>query len=147
MRILLVCLTGFLIGNGSGCAKDWTVEYFTRDTDKDGIVDVQIEVTRRGSEKIMSTLRRKIPANRWSTFRFIYVAGDLVQLESDEDGDGMFESVVFYNPGKNEIEMFTRDQTGKMTPEDTEALRKFKIQRSEMNAFWKDFYDSKRGKK
>jgi hypothetical protein len=47
-------------------------------------------------------------------------------IESDENGDGFFESVAVFDPVTDDFEMFTRQADGSVKPVSTEALEAIK---------------------
>ena len=87
---------------------------------KDGKPEVRIETVYRGKTKILQTLSRPSKQGTLAIVSRSYLAGgDLVMIESDEDGDGVFERVSVHRPGTDDLEMFTRQQDGSVRPVNT----------------------------
>jgi hypothetical protein len=98
-------------------------------TAKDGKPEVRIETVYRGRTKILQTLSRPSKQGKLAIVSRSYlVGGDLVMIESDEDGDGVFERICLFRPGTDDLEMFTRQPDGSLKPVSTEKLVAFKQQ-------------------
>jgi hypothetical protein len=48
--------------------------------------------------------------------------GESLAIESDEDGDGLFEHLMVFYPGNNELEIFARHADGTVTPSSTAEI-------------------------
>jgi hypothetical protein len=96
-------------------------------TDKDGRPDLRIETVYRGKTRVLRILSR---LNKQGTLTVVsrgyLVDGKLHMVESDEDGDGFFESVFVFDPVSNDFEMFIRQSDGSVKPMSTEALEAIK---------------------
>jgi len=103
-------------------------------TTKDGKPEVRIETVYRGKRKILQILSR---LNKQGTLvvisRSYYAGGDLVMIESDEDGDGVFEGVSLHRPGTDGLEMFTRQPDGSVKPASTQTAEATKKQMAVVN--------------
>jgi len=74
---------------------------------------VRIETTYRGDDEILQVMRFK---NHHS--RSLFCSGNLMYVESDEDGDGSFESVTVFGHDFQHLEAFTRHPDGSVEPVD-----------------------------
>ena len=100
-------------------------------TAKDGKPEVRIESVYRGKARILQTLSRPNKQGRLAIVSRSYlVGGGLVMIESDEDGDGVFERISLYRPGTDDLEMFTRQPDGSLKPVSTEKLVAYKQQKA-----------------
>jgi hypothetical protein len=102
-------------GNGGSTndSTDITTRVFERDTDKDGKPDYRMETFYRGEKKVMMIISRVNASGVMAVeARSYLVAGNLVLTEGDEDGDGMFESIMAIDPKTKDIEMFVRQADG-----------------------------------
>jgi len=98
-------------------------------TTKDGKPAVRIETVFRGKTKILQILSRSNKQGTLAVVSRSYLAGgDLVMIESDEDGDGVFERVSLHRPGTDDLEMFTRQPDGSVKPVSTQTLEATKKQ-------------------
>ena len=68
--------------------------------------------------------------------RSYFAGGDMVTTESDEDRDGVFETIAVYRAGTKDMEVFTRQQDGSVTPVSGQALAAYKKQIAAMDEFW-----------
>ncbi|HMO41463.1 MAG TPA: hypothetical protein PKE26_16310 [Kiritimatiellia bacterium] len=66
----------------------------------------------RGTKKLLSILNRT--SN--TTARSLILNGDARYIESDEDGDGFFESIMLPGRDMDEFEAFTRLKDGSIVP-------------------------------
>ena len=100
-------------------------------TAKDGKPEVRVETVYRGKARILQTLSQPDKQGRLAIVSRSYlVGGDLVMIESDEDGDGMFERISLYRPGTDDFEMLTRQRDGSIKPLSTEKLVAYKQQKA-----------------
>jgi hypothetical protein len=100
-------------------------------TTKDGKPEVRVQTVYRGKARILQTLSRPDKQGRLTIVSCSYlVGGDLVMIESDEDGDGMFERISLYRPGTDDFEMLTRQTDGSIKPVSTEKLAAYKQQKT-----------------
>jgi len=127
------CATQGVIQQPNGT--DITNKVIDIDRDKDGKVDVRFETVYRGATKVLMITSRP---NRhgvmtvWS--RGYYVGGDLTMVEDDEDGDGVLETISVLRPG--DIEVFTRQSDGSVTPISADKLQVVKKQNAAIAEFW-----------
>jgi len=83
------------------------------------------KITYRNGKKIMEEVVTEYK-NRHSKTRMIYFNGKLKFIETDEDNDGFFETVLLYdnNIDPSDFEIFIRDKTGEITPLPSVKLKK-----------------------
>ena len=95
--------------------------------DGDGI-PWHIEMVYRGQTKIMTI--RSLPDKHgvMTATRSYTVGGKVVMVESDENGDGVFESVTVFDAATGDFEMFTRQPDGSVKPVSTQTLEATKKQ-------------------
>jgi len=89
----------------------------------------------RGKEKILETLRMTT-GGVIRTGRFFIVSGDTVLIESDEDGNGKFDTLILYNRAKGGMEVFKCQPDGFVKPVDEKTLAAFKRQNMALSGFW-----------
>jgi len=123
--LLLLALTSYA-DNSSGITNKMT----EIDRDKDGKIDVRIETVYRGKTKVMMILSRRNPQGVMAVTRSYLADGKLVMAESDEDGDGSFESITVFRPDTDSFEMFTRQADGTVKPVSTQKLDSIKRQKA-----------------
>jgi hypothetical protein len=120
--------------------------------DKEGKTAIRIETVYRGKTKVMMIMsRRNFQGALVVTCRGYLVGGDLVMTESDEDGDGMFETIAVYRTGEHDMEVFTRQHDGSVQPVSKKTLQSYKEQNAAISEFWdkafqKDMNDGRIGK-
>ena len=118
----------------------------TERRDKDGKVDVRIESVFRGKKKILGILHRRNAQGAMTTSRGYKVGGDLIMVESDEDGDGVFETVVLHTPDMSDIEVFRRQADGLVKPVGTaelEVIKKMYALQSDVGQVMGEYIDGK----
>ena len=114
----------------------------TERTAKDGKLNRRVEQVFRGDQRIMVSLSKPDTQGVLAVRSRSYYAGrDLVTIESDEDGDGFFESLAVYHPGTEDMEAFTRQRDGSVRPVSTQTLRAFKKQNAALSEFWDKAFD------
>src|SRR5689334_1289560 len=90
-------------------------------SDEDGKPNLRIETVYRGKTKVLQILSRR---NKQGTLAIVsrsyLVDGKLHMVESDEDGDGVFESIAVFDPVSDSFEMFTRQPDGTVKPVSTQ---------------------------
>jgi len=84
---------------------------------------VPMEETFRGKERILAVMTRSN-----SVVRMLCLHGKPRYSESDEDGDGFFESVRLPGEWAADFEEFTRQPDGTLKPLSTPALKSLKRQ-------------------
>ncbi|MCW5551270.1 MAG: hypothetical protein KIS67_03785 [Verrucomicrobiae bacterium] len=93
------------------------------DRDKDGKVDVRMEMFYRGKTRVMMTMSKRSTSGEMAIVSRSYLAGgELRMTESDEDGDGFLETVYFHASDSDEIEVFKRHADGSVRPVSTSVL-------------------------
>jgi len=93
----------------------------------DGKPEVRIETVYRGKIKVLQIVSHR---NKLGTLavvsRSYFVDGKLYMVESDDDHDGFFESVMVWDPTTEDFEMFTRQTDGSIKPVPTVKLDEVK---------------------
>ncbi len=97
---------------------------------KNGRSDTRIETVYRGKNKVLVTMSHRNAKGATAVTRGYLVGGKMVMAESDEEGDGWFESVTVWNPGTGDFEMFTRKADGSLKPVSTAILEATKKQKA-----------------
>jgi hypothetical protein len=72
---------------------------------------VRIETTMRGNERVL-----RVTQYQNVTVRVLYLHGDQRYIEADENGDGLFESIMIPGGGMTDYEQFTRMPDGTIVP-------------------------------
>jgi hypothetical protein len=70
-----------------------------------------------------------------------YSVGDMLVTEADEDGDGIYETLIIENTKTNELEMFSRKADGSVRPVDAKTLALTKQQHVDIKKFWDKAFD------
>jgi hypothetical protein len=100
-------------------------------TAADGKPTVRIETLYRGKAKVFQIVSH---CNKQGTLavvsRAYFVSGKLHMVESDDDGDGFFESVMVFDPTTGSFEMFTRQADGSVNPVSTQKLDAIKREKA-----------------
>jgi hypothetical protein len=110
---------------------DITTKIFER-TGVAGKPDLRIETVYRGDMKVLQIMSHRNEQGAMVVVsRSYFVDGKLEMVESDNDGDGCFESVAIFNPKTEDFEMFTRQKDGTVKPISTEALATIKKKKAE----------------
>lgn len=123
---------------------DETSEVTSRVLERDyehGATHMRVETLYRGKRCIL-IIHQTTKAGITKTSRGYNVGGDLVMVESDEDGDGNFETLCIFNTKNKEIEVFTRQSNGSVKPVDAKTLAAFKEQNAVMEQFWRKAFDA-----
>ncbi len=137
MRFLTILSLLLAFGCSTQNTNDVTRKVFERDRDKGGKRDFRVESIFRGKERVMVVWSKPNAKGVWSvTSRAYYVGGDMVAVESDEDGDGFFETLATYRSGTEEMEVFTRQRDGTVQPVSAKALAAFKKQSAAISEFF-----------
>jgi hypothetical protein len=103
--------------------------------DTSGQPIAHLEETFRGKERILLTMR-SIKGGVTSTTRTFIVGGVEVFVESDEDGNGRFDTIVAINEAKGGLEVFKRQPDGSVKPADEKTVAAFKRQFGAIAGFW-----------
>ncbi len=131
-----------LISLATGChAQDTngiTSKVFERDADKDGNPELRVETVYRDGTKVMLIWSKPDAQGvlRVSS-RSYFAGGDMVSTESDEDRDGLFETIAVYRAGTTDMEVFIRQQDGSVIPASAQTLAAYRKQ----NAAIVDFFE------
>jgi hypothetical protein len=137
--LLFVALRGLAVDTS-----DITNRVVERHGTNDGRVDYRVEYVYRGKSKVLAVMsRRNMQGLLAVTSRSYLVGGDLVMTESDEDGDGVFETIAVYRPGTDDMEVFTRQPDGSIRPVSTQTLQAYKKQNAAISEFWDKAFDKK----
>lgn len=78
----------------------------------------------RGKEKIYD--EHLVDLEKGRIARGYLVGGEIVMVESDEDGDGLFETITLFPGDLYKMEVFQRQSDGSVKPLDSEALQELK---------------------
>ena len=108
--------------------------------DRDGIPTVKYEITSRGKKRVMMTrLERDGSGTFVPSSRAYYVGDTLAAIESDEDRDGFFETLILRDHSSTEVrvEAFIRSPDGSVRPMDAAGLDRIKA----TDSFWKEFWE------
>jgi hypothetical protein len=142
MRILFIILMLVSVGCQAQDEAGITRKVVEPDTNKDGKPDTRIETISRDGKKIMMIWSKPDALGKMKvTSRSYMVGGDIVTTETDQDRDGVFESVAVYRPGTMEMEVFTRMPDGAVVPVDQKTLEAHKKQHAAITELWDKFYD------
>ena len=139
MKLLFSLLMVF--GCGAADAPDISTKIFERDRDKDGRLELRVETISRGTNTILRILNSS-KGNRTAVSRSFIVGGELVMIESDDDGDGLFETLAIFLPGGQEMEVFSRGAGGSIKPVSAATLEAHKKQHAAIAEFWDKSLDS-----
>ena len=112
------------------------------DRDKDGKIDVRIETVYRGKTKVMMIMSRRNQQGVMAVTRSYLADGKLVMAESDEDGDGSFESITVFRPDADSFEMFTRQSDGTVKPVSTQKLDSIRRQVAVADDSLRELFDA-----
>lgn len=110
------------ITNSTNVVGDITTKVLER-TAEEGKPDLHIETVYRGKTKVMMIMSRRNQNGVLAVTSRCYLAGGkLVMVESDEDGDGVFESLTVFNPDTEDFEKFIRQPDGSVKPMSTQSI-------------------------
>jgi hypothetical protein len=119
-----------------------TSKVVERDRDKDGKPDFRVETVYRGAQKVMLVWSKPNAQGVMTiTSRSYFAGGDLVTTESDEDRDGVFETLAVYRSGTGDMEVFTRQRDGSVKPVSAQTLAAYKKQNAAISEFWGTAFD------
>jgi len=124
--LLLFCASLYGADTTTNKTSDITSKVTERERDG-GKTHLHWETVYRGKTPILRVLQTTRDGVT-KTSRSYQVGGTLVMIESDEDGDGRFESVTVVGPGTDDLEMFTRQSDGSVKPVSTKTLQATKKQ-------------------
>jgi hypothetical protein len=86
--------------------------------------NVNIQTTYRGEQRVIVQTDFKSQSTR-----SFLVNGKVVAAESDEDGDGFFETFTVFDPGTDDFEWFIRTPDGRIAPQTSEKLQELKAKK------------------
>ncbi len=125
--------------DSSSGTNDITTKVSERDRDKDGKPDSRTEQYFRNGQRVMVVMSRVNAKGGWNvTSRAYHVGGKTVSIEGDDDGDGVFETLIVYRADSDDMEVFTRDASGSVRPASTQVLEAHKRQ----NAAFAEFFEN-----
>lgn len=136
MKMMMPLLILFVSVCFGADTSDITTKVTEIDRDKNGVAEVRAERVFRGKSEILQTIQSTKKQGLKTTARSYSVGGDLLMIESDEDGDGFFEQLIIYHPTKNEMEVFTRQAGGSVRPVSTKELEAYRKQNAAISDFW-----------
>lgn len=111
LLLLLIFVTAGFAGESEGAPSDTALRTEVVEFDSPLVGHVRYEKTFRGQEKIMLV---KTYSN--VTTHVLFLHGDLMYVEVDEDADGHFEGVMLQGEWPDDYELFTRHKDGKLEP-------------------------------
>jgi hypothetical protein len=120
VMLILFCASMYGADTTTNRASDITNKVTVHELDG-GKSRLRSETVYRGKTPILRVLRTTRDGVT-KTSRSYEVGGSLVMIESDEDGDGHFESITLFRPGTDDLEMFTREPDGSVKPVSTRTL-------------------------
>jgi hypothetical protein len=137
MKPLVIILLFVATGCHAQETNSITSKVVERDTNKDGRPDFRVETVYRDGQKVMLIWSKPDPQGvlRVSS-RSYFAGGDMITTESDEDRDGVFETIAVYRAGTTDMEVFTRQQNGSVTPVSRQTLAAYKKQNAAITQFW-----------
>jgi len=128
--------------NTEATESDLTTKVFERDADGDGKPDSRYETYRRGQEKVLTVISRAddkgVLTVRSRSYR---VNGQVVFTEVDEDGDGVFESLVAQHPDGDALEVFVRENNGTVRPASSRVVELRREQFAAIENFFSEAFD------
>ena len=143
MKLLAILALLVAVGCRAQDTNAVTSKVVQPDSDNDGKPDFHVETTYRGAQKIMIV---------WSdpnaqgvmkvTSRSYFAGGDMVTTESDEDRDGVFETLAVYRPDTGDMEVFTRQRNGSVTPVSAQILAAYNKQNAAISQFVDKAFDN-----
>jgi hypothetical protein len=132
-------ITFLLFGVLTVCAQDTTNKVSER-RNPDGTLRWRIETISRGKTPILR-VHQSFKAGKTTTTRSYMVGGEMVMMEADEDGDGFFETTIVYRPSKGDLEVFTRERNGSVSPVSARTLAAYKKQHAAITELWDKAFD------
>ncbi len=112
------------------------------DRNKDGKADSRFETFYRGGEKVLMVYSRTDTSGVMRVnARTYFVNGEIVLSEGDDDGDGVFETIIATHPETGDLEVFTRAVEGDVRPASTRTVAAHKKQMSAVAEFFREMPD------
>jgi hypothetical protein len=143
MKLLIIILLFVATGCHAEETNGITSKVFERDSDKDGKPDLRVEtVYRDGTKAMLIWSKPDAQGVLKVTSRSYFAGGDMVTTESDEDRDGVFETLAVYRVGTTDMEVFTRHRDGSVTPVSRQTLAAYKKQHAALDEFWEKAFDT-----
>jgi len=142
--ITIMISWAFVLSCSGADSTDITTRISEIDGDKDGKAEIRSERVFRGKDEILQTLRSTNKQGVVTTSRLYCVGGDLIMIESDQDGDGFFEQFVIYQPAKKDLEVFIRQRDGTVKPATTQTRDAHKKQDAAITEFWEKSFQEKK---
>lgn len=125
-----------------GTESDITTKVFERDTDGEGSPDSRYETHRRGQKKVLTVISRTDDKGAMTVRSRSYrVNGQVVFTEVDEDGDGVFESLVAQHPDSDALEVFVRENNGTVRPASSRVVELRRKQFAAIENFFNEAFD------
>lgn len=118
--LILSCASLYGADNINTNAPDITTKVLEREREG-GKTRLRLKTISRNNEPILRILRTT-RAGVTKVSRSYEVGEGLVMVETDEDGDGLFEAFSLFRPGKKDMEMFIRQLDGTVKPVSTQTL-------------------------
>ncbi len=114
-----------------------TAKVFERDRNQDGRIDFRMETFFRDGRKVLK-VTSKLNANGKMAVdsRSYLVDGNMVLTEADENGDGVFETILAMNPETKDFDVFTREADGTAQPAGARVVEAYKKQMSAVGEFF-----------
>jgi hypothetical protein len=138
MRVVAIILLFVATGCHAQDTNGITSKVFERDADQDGKPDLRVETLYRDGMKVMLTWSKPDAQGVLKvSSRSYFAGGNMVTTEVDEDRDGVFETIIVYRAGTTDMEVFTHQQDGSVTPVAGRTLAAYKKQ----NAAIIDLFD------
>jgi hypothetical protein len=95
--------------------------------DAAGKPKLHLETSYRGKERILQITSRPNKQGKMAVVsRSYFAGGKLLAVESDEDGDGVFECLAVFGPTTNDFELFVKQPDGSVKPESTKKIELIK---------------------
>lgn len=137
--ILILFAAAMLQADKSGTElQQITKETRKSDADKDGIEEVEITVYKRGQDRILVECIDKV--HKGKNFRHYFVGNKIKIIESDYDGDGIYETMQVFGKDINDFEIFIKEGPT-VRPLETAALQKLQeLQKEHMDKFKEILY-------
>jgi hypothetical protein len=129
---IILCIAGVLLI--AACAAD-SLQVTTR---KQSFPErnISIQRTYRGGECILLEMTKGATQTR--VFR---INGKTVMAESDEDHDGLFESVMIFDPHTGDFEWFTRTTNNFLHPVASEKLQNARAKKESADKALSDYIE------
>jgi len=138
--LLLFCTLSGASDNKNDDSPEVTTKVFDHDYDG-GKRHSHTEVFyRRGNAHWILMITRTMEAGVTKTERG-YAVGDMLVGEIDDDGDGIYETLIIENTKTNDLEVFSRRRDGTVYPVDAKTLALTKQQRADLKEFWDKAFD------